>query len=353
MVKYKRRRKLDSDSLIKPDFIDKNGDRFSEYNVVHNKFIKWYSIYENIDFNTAREILEKIGDEEFGNIFKESPYFGATSNDCNWIEKVHMQGEIQKYIDHSISVTVNLPKGTTEDIVEKVYEEAWKSGCKGCTIYVDGSRDGVLIKEEKKNKKEDCHCKDFINADVPTRPKTLPCKLIRFSNNKEKWIAAVGMYEDKPYEIFTGLLEKLNISNNINEGFIVKEKCDRESLDEDGNTKIIQTSCYYLEYIDDKKQKIRIDTPLSETFNEEYWNYAKMVSGLLQGIPLNYAIKIIKSLKLGDDTINTWKNGVIRALKRFLKEDEELDDVCPECGAKLWRINSCIQCPNCGYSRCG
>lgn len=349
MVKYKRRRKLDIDSLIKPDFIDKNGDKFSEYNVVHNKFIKWYSVYENIDFNEARKILEKIGDEEFDNIFKKSPYFGATSNDCNWVEKVHMQGEIQKYIDHSISVTVNLPKGTTEDIVEQVYEEAWKSGCKGCTIYVDGSRDGVLIKDEKKD--NDCHCKDFINAKVPPRPKTLPCKLIRFSNNKEKWIAAVGLYEEKPYEIFTGLLEKLNVSNNINDGFILKEKCDRTITDEEGNKKIIQTSCYYLQYKNDNNELITLETPLSETFNQDYWNYAKMVSGLLQGISLNYALKIIKSLKLGDDTINTWKNGVIRALKRFMK-DEELDDVCPECGAKLWRISGCVQCPNCSYSKC-
>ena len=212
MISYRRRRKIDKSSGIKPDFIDKTGDYFIEFNVVHNKFIVWYSVYRNITFNEAKLELEKMSDADIQEVINKSPYYGATAMDCDWHERVNMQGRIQKYVDHSISVTVNLPKGTSEETVEDVYRTAWESGCKGSTIYVDGCRDGVLINKEEKKK---CECSEFIDTTTPKRPKKLPCKIIKFSNKGVKWIAAVGLYEGRPYEIFTGLAEKLNIPNGI------------------------------------------------------------------------------------------------------------------------------------------
>lgn len=349
MVKYSRRRKIDKDTNIKPDFIDKTGDWFINFNILHNKFIVWYSVYKGITFDEAKSELEVMNEDDFNEIYKYSPYYGATAMDCDWKEKVHMQGDMQKYVDHSISVTINLPKGTSEETVDELYRIAWESGCKGCTIYVDGSRDGILITKDKK----DCGCKDFLEKDAPKRPKMLPCKLVRFVNNKEKWIAAVGLYEGRPYEIFTGSLEKLNVPPNIDDANIVRNRVEITSFDEDTNevdTKL--RSRYDLVYVDNNGETKSVEG-LSTVFNKEYWNYGKLVSGLLRhGMPIQYVIKVISTLDLKDNLINSWKNGVIRALKRFTK-DGETDEICPECGAKLWRESGCVTCKSCGWSKCG
>ena len=349
MISYRRRRKIDKNSGIKPDFIDKTGDAFIEFNVVHHKFITWYAVYKNISFNEAKATLEKMSDAEIQNVIKESPYYKATAMDCDWHERINMQAALQRYVDHSLSVTCNLPKGTTEDIVEDVYRTAWESGCKGCTIYVDGSRDGVLINKEEKKK---CECAEFMDTTTPKRPKKLPCKIIRFSNKGVKWIAAVGLYEGRPYEIFTGLAEKLNIPNGIDSGFIVRNKIPKEVFNEDsGKNEIIKVSRYDIEFtLNDEIQTI---PGLSTIFNEEYWNYGKLISGLLRhGMPVNYVVKVISSMDFKNDGINSWKNGVIRALKTFTK-DEDLHEPCPKCGGHLRRESGCIQCMDCGWSKCG
>ena len=350
MISYRRRRKIDKNSGIIPDFIDKTGDAFIEFNVVHHKFVKWYSVFKNITFNEAKVYLERLNDKDLNHIISLSPYYGATAMDCDWHERVNMQGNIQKYVDHSISVTVNLPKGTTEDIVEDVYKTAWLSGCKGCTIYVDGSRDGVLINKDENKKK--CECTNFSDANAPKRPKKLPCKIVRFSNKGEKWIAAVGLYESKPYEIFSGVADKLNIPNTIEEGFIVRNKINKEVFDdEEGVMKTIKVSRYDFEY--EKNGESVIVEGLSTIFNEEFWNYGKLISGLLRhGMPINYVIKVISTLDFGKETINSWKYGIIRTLKTFTK-DEDLHEPCPKCGGHLRRESGCIQCMDCGWSKCG
>ena len=349
MISYRRRRKIDKNSGIKPDFIDKTGDCFIEFNVVHNKFIVWYSVYKNITFNEAKLTLEKMSDSEINEVIKLSPYFNATAMDCDWHERVNMQGKIQKYVDHSISVTVNLPKGTSEETVEDVYRTAWRSGCKGCTIYVDGSRDGVLINKEEKKK---CECAEFMDTTTPKRPKKLPCKIIRFSNKGVKWIAAVGLYEGRPYEIFTGLAEKLNVPAGVDNGFIIRNKVPKEVFNEDnGMMETIKVSRYDIEYIMNGETKTI--QGLSTIFNEEYWNYGKLISGLLRhGMPVNYVVKVITSMDFKNDGINSWKAGVIRALKTFMK-DEDLHEPCPKCGGHLRRESGCIQCIDCGWSKCG
>ena len=350
MISYRRRRKIDKNSGIIPDFIDKTGDAFIEFNVVHHKFVKWYSVFKNITFNEAKVYLERLSDKDLNHIISLSPYYGATAMDCDWHERVNMQGNIQKYVDHSISVTVNLPKGTTEDIVEDVYKTAWLSGCKGCTIYVDGSRDGVLINKDENKKK--CECTNFSDANAPKRPKKLPCKIVRFSNKGEKWIAAVGLYESKPYEIFSGVADKLNIPNTIEEGFIVRNKINKEVFDDEEEVmKTIKVSRYDFEY--EKNGELIVVEGLSTIFNEEFWNYGKLISGLLRhGMPINYVIKVISTLDFGKETINSWKYGIIRTLKTFTK-DEDLHEPCPKCGGHLRRESGCIQCMDCGWSKCG
>ncbi len=349
MISYRRRRKIDKNSGIKPDFVDKTGDTFIEFNVVHHKFITWYSIHKNISFNEAKATLEKMSDVEIQNVIKESPYYKATAMDCDWHERINMQAALQRYVDHSLSVTCNLPKGTTEEVVEDVYRTAWESGCKGCTIYVDGSRDGVLINKEEKKK---CECKEFLETNTPKRPKKLPCKIIKFSNKGTKWIAAVGLYEGKPYEIFTGLAEKLNIPNGVDSGYIIRNKVPKDIYNEDsGMMETIKVSRYDIEFTQNDEN---ITIPgLSTIFNEEYWNYGKLISGLLRhGMPVNYVVKVVSSMDFKDDGINSWKNGVIRALKTFMK-DEDLHEPCPKCGGHLRRESGCIQCIDCGWSKCG
>ena len=361
MISYRRRRKIDKNSGIIPDFIDKTGDAFIEFNVVHHKFIEWYRAHRNenkevveldgeMSFNDAKEFLEGLSVDKLNDIIRESPYFGATAMDCDWHERVNMQGKIQKFVDHSISVTVNLPRGTSEDVVEDVYKTAWLAGCKGCTIYVDGSRDGVLITKDEKKKK--CDCTDFTEANAPKRPKKLPCKIVRFSNKGEKWIAAVGLYESKPYEIFSGLADKLNIPNSIEDGFIVRNKVNKDVFDDDEDVmKTIKVSRYDFEY--EKNGDTITVEGLSTTFNEEFWNYGKLISGLLRhGMPINYVVKVISSLDFGKETINSWKQGIIRTLKTFTK-DEDLHEPCPKCGGHLRRESGCIQCLDCGWSKCG
>lgn len=349
MISYRRRRKIDKNSGIKPDFIDKTGDAFIEFNVVHHKFIEWYRINNNVSFEEAKIYLEKCSPNELNDIIKQSPYFGATAMDCDWHERINMQGAIQKYNCHAISCTVNLPKGTSEEVVEDVYKTAWLSGCKGCTIYVDGCRDGVLITKDNDKK---CECNKFMETVSPKRPKKLPCQIVRFSNKGTKWIAAVGLYEDKPYEIFTGLAEKLDIPTNAKDIFIVRNKVNKEVFDEDTETyKTIKASRYDIEYVNDNEEVVLIEG-LSTTFKPEYWNYAKLISGLFRhGMPAHYVVKVVEGLDFKDEGINTWRNGIIRALKPFMK-DEKTGDKCPSCGADLWRVSGCIQCPDCGWSKC-
>ena len=350
MISYRRRRKIDKGSGIIPDFVDKTGDAFIEFNVVHPKFVEWFRITNELSFNEAKLYLEKQSVEELNNIIKTSPYFNATAMDCDWHERINMQAALQRYVDHSLSVTCNLPKGTPEEVVEDVYKTAWLSGCKGCTIYVDGCRDGVLI---NKDKEKDCECKKFMETVSPKRPKKLPCQIVRFSNKGTKWIAAVGLYEGKPYEIFTGLAEKLDIPTNAKDMFIVRNKVNKEVFDEELNaTKTVRVSRYDIEYVDNE-DNIKVVEGLSTAFNPEYWNYAKLISGLFRhGMPPQFVAKMVESMDFKDEGINTWKNGIIRALKPFMK-DEKTGDKCPKCGGDLWRVSGCIQCPDCGWSKCG
>lgn len=350
MISYRRRRKIDKGSGITPDFVDKTGDAFIEFNVVHPKFVEWFRITNELSFNEAKFYLEKQSVEDLNNIIKTSPYFNATAMDCDWHERINMQAALQRYVDHSLSVTCNLPKGTPEEVVEDVYKTAWLSGCKGCTIYVDGCRDGVLI---NKDKEKDCECKKFMETVSPKRPKKLPCQIVRFSNKGTKWIAAVGLYEGKPYEIFTGLAEKLDIPTNAKDMLIVRNKVNKEVFDEELNaTKTIRVSRYDIEYVDGE-DNVKVVEGLSTAFNPEYWNYAKLISGLFRhGMPPQFVAKMVESMDFKDEGINTWKNGIIRALKPFMK-DEKTGDKCPKCGGDLWRVSGCIQCPDCGWSKCG
>lgn len=349
MISYRRRRKIDKNSGIKPDFIDKTGDAFIEFNVVHHKFIEWYCRYADLAFWDGKHVLEHASEEELKEIIKKSPYYKATAMDCDWHERINMQAALQKYVDHSLSVTCNLPKGTTEEVVEDVYRTAWESGCKGCTIYVDGSRDGVLINKDEKKK---CECNEFIETNTPKRPKKLPCKIVKFSNRGEKWVAAVGLYEGRPYEIFTGLAEKLNIPNGVDSGFIIRNKIPTEVFnDETGQLETVKVSRYDIEY--NQSGETKTIQGLSTIFNEEFWNYGKLISGLLRhGMPVKYVVKSISSLDFKNDGINSWKSGVIRALKSFMK-DEDLHEPCPQCGGHLRRESGCIQCTDCGWSKCG
>lgn len=351
-VKYDRKRKIDKNSGQKADFINSVGDWFINFRVVHNKFAIWYSIKKNIKFEDAINLLSAMPDAEFENVFELSPYYHATANDCNWLEKVKMQGEIQKYIDHSISCTVNLPKTTSEETVKELYETAWKSGCKGCTIYVDGSRDNILTikKAEQENKSQ-----TFDDEDAPKRPKKLPCKIVRFVNNREKWIAVVGLFENRPYEMFTGTIENLDLPSNIDEGYIIKNKIPVQVKNEEtGQMEEVKKSRYDLQYVNSNGE-----TKIIEGFaslidkSKVFSNYSKCISGLLRHrMPINSIVKYIThSMEFDDEGFATWQNGVTRALKKYTK-DEELGDVCPKCGAKLWRREGCISCPNCGYSKC-
>ena len=337
---YKRRRKVNpNDTNVHVDFVDETGDAFEEYIVFHHKFVTWMEA-------NGYDPSKRYSQEEIDKLVAKSPYYKATSNDVDWLMKVKMQGRIQKWVDHSISVTINLPNDVDEDLVNRLYVEAWKSGCKGCTVYRDGSRSGVLISTKSdKNKKEELPpCKPPTVVEV--RPKVLEADVVRFQNNKEKWVAFVGLLDGHPYEIFTGLQdddEGILLPKSVTCGRIIK------NVDEDG------TKRYDFQFENKRGYKTTIEG-LSEKFNKEYWNYAKLISGVLRyRMPIEQVIKLVGSLQLNSESINTWKNGVERALKKYIQDGTEAKGKkCPNCGNEtLVYQEGCLICTTCGASRCG
>lgn len=336
---YKRRRKVNpNDTNVHVDFTDEVGDSFEEYIVYHHKFLTWMN--ENGIDSTARYTQEEIDE-----LVAKSPYYKATANDVDWLMKVRMQGAIQKWVDHSISVTVNLPNDVDEELVNRLYVEAWRSGCKGCTIYRDGSRSGVMIsvKKDKKDEEPIMPCKQPEVTEV--RPQVLECDVVRFQNNKEKWVAFVGLLNGYPYEIFTGLQdddEGIVLPKTVVKGKIIKQ------TDENGKSR------YDFQFENKRGYKTTVEG-LSEKFNPEYWNYAKLISGVLRyRMPIDHVIKLVGSLQLKSESINTWKNGVERALKKYILDGTEAKgQECPNCGGKLIYQEGCLICKSCGASRCG
>ena len=328
---YKRRRKVNpNDKDVTVSFVDKTGDSWEEYYVFHHKFITWMKVN---GINT--DDIKNYDEGKINELIQKSPYYKSTSNDINWLNKVRLQGAIQKWVDHSISVTVNLPADVNEDLVGKVYEEAWRSGCKGVTVYRDGSRDGVLISANEKEEKTHKRRPDSLDADV-----------VRFRNKKEQWIAFVGLRNGRPYEVFTGLAEDdaLPIPKSVKSGKIIKRRF------EDG------TKRYDFKYTNRYGINITVEG-LSYKFNPEYWNYAKLLSGVLRhGMDVQHAVNLISSLHLNSETINTWKNGVERTLKRYIPNGTKPKTgvKCSECGSEsLTYQEGCLICQNCGHSKCG
>ena len=347
MPVYKRRRKVNpNDPKVHVDYIDETGDAFEEYIVYHHKFLTWMQV-NGFDTN------KKYSQEEIENLVAQSPNHKATANDVDWLMKVKMQGAIQKWVDHSISVTVNLPNSVDEDLVNRLYVEAWRSGCKGCTIYRDGSRSGVLVstqKTEKKKKEADAAAENNAAKQLPVlterRPEVLECDVVRFQNNKEKWVAFVGLLDGHPYEIFTGLQddeEGIVLPKTVTKGRIIKTICP------DG------TKRYDFQFENKRGYKMTVEG-LSEKFNKEYWNYAKLISGVLRyRMPIENVIKLVNSLQLESENINTWKVGVSRALKKYVTDGTEAQgQKCPNCGHEsLVYQEGCLICKHCGASRCG
>jgi ribonucleoside-diphosphate reductase alpha chain len=336
---YKRRRKVNpNDSSSQVAFVDEVGDAWEEYNVFHHKFVTWL---ENNGYNPEK--VKSYSDEKMNAVLEKSPYYKATSNDVDWLSKVRMQGEVQKWVDHSISVTINLPKDATEELVGKLYIKAWESGCKGVTVYREGSRSGVLISKEKNGENAS---QDLAGEVSYKRPKVLDAEIIRFNNNDEKWIAFVGLKDGRPYEIFTGLAdeEMFPIPKSITKGTIIKNR------DENG------ISRYDFQYTDKYGYKNTLGG-LSHMFDKEFWNYAKLISSVLRhGMPIQDIVRLVSSLKLDSDTINTWKNGVERALKRYIPNGTKVKKgaKCQECGSEnLVYQEGCLLCTNCGSSKCG
>lgn len=357
MPVYKRRRKVNpNDTDVHVDFVDEVGDSFEEYIVYHHKFLTWMEV-------NGIDTRKRYTQEEIDGLVKRSPYYKATANDVDWLMKVRMQGAVQKWIDHSISVTVNLPNQVDEELVNKLYVEAWRSGCKGCTIYRDGSRSGVMISVSKKDKKpekpaDEEKAKDLNSAEehhthimerpqvTEIRPKELDCDVVRFQNNKEKWVAFVGLLDGYPYEIFTGLQddeEGIALPKSVTKGKIIKQTA------EDGSHR------YDFQFENKRGYKTTVEG-LSEKFNPEYWNYAKLISGVLRyRMPIDHVIKLVGSLQLKSESINTWKNGVERALKKYVTDGTKASgQKCPVCGQEtLVYQEGCLICTNCGASRCG
>ena len=335
---YKRRRKVNpNDTNVRVDFVDETGDSFEEYIVFHPKFVTWM---EAQGYDPSKRYTQ----DEVDALVQKSPYYKATSNDVDWLMKVKMQGRIQKWVDHSISVTINLPNDVDEALVNRLYVEAWRSGCKGCTVYRDGSRSGVLISTKKEKKEELPPCKP--PTIVETRPKVLEADVVRFQNNKEKWVAFVGLLDGHPYEIFTGVLdddEGIILPKNVTSGHIIK------NMDENGNKR------YDFQFENKRGYKVTIEG-LSEKFNKEYWNYAKLISGVLRyRMPIEQVLKLVSSLQLDSQSINTWKNGVERALKKYVTDGTVAKGrICPNCGNEtLVYQEGCLICTTCGTSRCG
>lgn len=338
---YTRRRKVNpNDKDVKIDFVDENGDSWEEYIVFHHKFVTWM---EANGYSTTK----KYTNAEIDELVAKSPYYKATSNDVDWLQKVRMQGRVQKWVDHSISVTINLPNDVSEDLVGELYMEAWKSGCKGCTVYRDGSRSGVLISNgdaETKDKKKAEDCFEMPPV-VTSRPIELDADVIKFQNNKEKWIAFIGLLNGRPYEIFTGINDEddgIMIPKSVTSGKIIK------AYDNDGRKH------YDFQFQNRRGYKVTIEG-LDGKFNPEFWNYAKLISGVLRyGMPIDQVIKLVSGLELDSETINTWKNGVERALKKYLpNETEAKGQKCPVCGQEtLVYEEGCLKCRNCGASKC-
>ena len=350
MPVYKRRRKVNpSDKDVHVDLVDENGDSFEEFIVYHHKLVTWM----NINHIPVRRDYTQ---EELNAIVEKSPYYKATANDVDWVNKVRMQGEVQKWVDHSISVTINLPNDISEEMVGKLYVEAWRSGCKGCTVYRDGSRTGVLVALSDNDKKKEKEKENAASEEqaarymadeehILKRPVELEADVVRFQNKKEKWIAFIGLIDGRPYEIFTGIAdddEGIFCPKSVTKGKIIK------AVGEDGVKR------YDFQFINKRGFKTTIEG-LSEKFNPEFWNYAKLISGVLRyGMPIPQVLKLVSSLELDSQSINTWKMGVERALKRYIHNGEAAAERCPNCGQDtLVYQEGCLICTNCGTSRCG
>ncbi|HOK21366.1 MAG TPA: ribonucleoside-diphosphate reductase, adenosylcobalamin-dependent, partial [Bacteroidales bacterium] len=331
---YKRRRKVNpNDKTVKISFVDELGDAWEEYNVFHPKFLTWLEI----NGYSINDIISNFSDDKINELIQQSPYYHATSKDVDWVAKVRMQGRIQKYVDHSISVTINLPEKVEENLIDTLYRTAWESGCKGVTVYREGSRSGVLVSAN--NEKN-----EFGETHAPKRPKKLEADVIRFVNEDEEWIAVVGLYNNRPYEIFTGKAEHLYIPKDITKGFVIKEK-----------DATMEHARYDFVFYDKDGYEVII-RGLSRTFDPEFWNYAKLISGILRhGMPLLKVIDLVDNLKFDNESINTWKKGVNRALKRYVPDGTRVSESCPQCGAEdsLQYKEGCVVCTNCGYSKCG
>ena len=334
LVSYRRRRKVNpNDSEATISFTDEEGQAWEEYNVLHHKFAVWAEIN---GYNVA-DLVHKYTDEQLQEVIAKSPYNNATANCVNWVNKVKMQGAIQKWVDHSISVTVNIPKETSEEVVDKIYQTAWESGCKGKTIYRAGSPTGVLVSGSSINNNT------FTETKAPKRPKKLEADIIRFQNDKEKWIAVVGLYEGRPYEIFSGKAASFVLPNSVEKGWVIRVK-EEDNL----------PARYDFQFLDNDGYKVTIEG-LSRMFKKEYWNYAKLISGILRhGMPITNVIELISKLTLDTDSINTWKNGIARALKKYVKDGTIVEgEKCPQCGGKIIYTSGCKQCSDCGWSKCG
>jgi ribonucleoside-diphosphate reductase alpha chain len=337
LIRYTRRRKVNpNDKDVNITFIDDQGDAWEEYPVFHPKFETWLNVN---GYNT--EEVKLYPEEDFQSIVKKSPYYKATSSDVDWMEKVRMQGEVQKWIDHSISVTVNLPKEVTEELVSQVYMTAWECGCKGMTIYRDSSRAGVLINDQDKK------CDgviEFKETKAPPRPRKLKAEIVRFQNDYEKWIAVVGLFDNKPYEIFSGKADEFYLPPWVEEGWVIKSRPEGE-----------ERSRYDFQFFDKAGYKVTVEG-LSRSFNKEFWNYAKLISGILRhGMPLPYAINLVDNLTFDNESINTWKNGIVRALKKFIPDgtigQKERCSNCKQEGTVVYK-EGCLVCRHCGHSKC-
>lgn len=339
MVSYKRRRKVNpNDKQVRVDFVDEVGDAWEEYHVFHHNFKTWLKIN---DYDV--QAVATYDEAELNKIIEQSPYYKATANDVNWLNKVKMQGAVQKWVDHSISVTVNVPEEISEEMIGKIYITGWESGCKGITVYRDGSRSGVLVSNDDKGKKE--NAAQFIETHAPKRPRSIEADIVKFNNNQEKWIAVVGTIDGRPYEIFTGRAEdSFAILGQVDRGWVIRSRTD------DGRSR------YDFQYEDKDGYKTTIEG-LSRTFNQEYWNYAKLISGVLRhGMPIAFVVDMVANLHLSDESLNTWKNGVVRALKRYIPDGTKVEgEACQECGSSegLMFKEGCLTCSDCGYSKCG
>jgi ribonucleoside-diphosphate reductase alpha chain len=345
MVSYKRRRKVNpNDKDVKVAFVDEVGDSWEEYNVFHHRFLDWLKV----NGYSEQEVIG-MSAEDLQPIIERSPYYKATANDVDWVQKVKMQGAIQKWVDHSISVTVNIPEHTSVDMVKRIYQTAWEVGCKGCTIYRDGSRSGVLISSEKKDKKKkgsngQANGKTDYLQTFSERPDRLEAKVVRFLNNDKQWIAVIGMHEGRPYEIFTGAaVDTFKLPTYTESGWVIKNR------DENGRNR------YDFQFMDREGYRVTIEG-LSRSFNKEYWNYAKLISGVLrQGMPIHQVVNLVEGLNVDEDYINTWKNGIVRALKTLVPDGTKaVKAQCPSCDDPHGLVykEGCLSCTSCGYSKC-